>query len=193
MRRKEKEVRDIAAIESVIRNSLVCRLGLARNNQPYVVPLCFGYSGNTLYFHSSPRGKKIDMLKTNGDVCFEFDIDHEVVQDVKPCKWTMNYRSVIGYGRATLVEDLAEKKKGLDIIITHAPPRHIHDGEDQCHRGFECFLNLIERYAPRYFIHGHMHFNYTENAQRITVVNKTKVINSYGHYLFEINVDPLVQ
>lgn len=119
MRRKEKEVRDIAAIESVIRNSLVCRLGLARNNQPYVVPLCFGYSGNTLYFHSSPKGKKIDMLKTNGDVCFEFDIDHEVVQDVKPCKWTMNYRSVIGYGRATLVEDLAEKRKGLDIIMQH--------------------------------------------------------------------------
>lgn len=85
------------------------------------------------------------------------------------------------------------RRKGADIIITHAPPRHIHDGEDQCHRGFECFLNLIERYAPRYFIHGHMHFNYTENAQRMTVVNKTKVINSYGHYLFEISVDPLVQ
>ncbi len=80
--------------------------------------------------------------------------------------------------------------KGVDIIITHAPPRHIHDLEDQCHRGFECFRDLIDRYAPRYFIHGHMHFNYTQDARRMTVVNNTKVINSYGYYIFEINGDP---
>ena len=78
------------------------------------------------------------------------------------------------------------RQKGVDIVITHAPPRHIHDWEDQCHRGFECFRQLIDRYAPRYFIHGHMHFNYTSRTQRMTVVNKTKVINSYGHYIFEI-------
>jgi Icc-related predicted phosphoesterase len=78
---------------------------------------------------------------------------------------------------------------GPDIIITHAPPRHIHDAEDQCHRGFECFRHLIDRYAPRYFIHGHMHFSYTTQAQRMTVVNETKVINSYGYFLFEIDDD----
>lgn len=76
--------------------------------------------------------------------------------------------------------------KGIDIIITHAPPRHIHDGKDQCHMGFESFRHLIDRYEPLYFIHGHMHFNYTAQAQRMTVVNKTKVINTYGYYLFEI-------
>ena len=85
------------------------------------------------------------------------------------------------------------RKKGLDIIITHAPPRHIHDGEDQCHRGFECFRDLIKKYAPRYFIHGHIHFNTTDQAQRMTVVNQTKVINSYGYYLFEINADERIQ
>jgi Icc-related predicted phosphoesterase len=80
--------------------------------------------------------------------------------------------------------------KGLDIIITHAPPRHIHDADDQCHRGFESFRDLIDRYSPRYFIHGHMHFNYTEDARRMTFVNTTKVINSYGHYVFEISNEP---
>ena len=80
--------------------------------------------------------------------------------------------------------------KGLDIIITHAPPRHIHDADDQCHRGFESFRDLIDRYSPRYFIHGHMHFNYTEDARRMTLVNTTKVINSYGYYVFEISDDP---
>ncbi len=79
------------------------------------------------------------------------------------------------------------RQKGVDIIITHAPPRHIHDGEDQCHRGFECFRQLIDRYTPQYFIHGHMHFNYTTPEQRITVVKKTKVVNSYGYYIFKID------
>jgi Icc-related predicted phosphoesterase len=83
--------------------------------------------------------------------------------------------------------------KGLDIIITHAPPRHIHDAEDQCHRGFESFRDLIDRYSPRYFIHGHMHFNYTEDARRMTLVNSTKVINSYGYYVFEISHDPHIE
>lgn len=78
-------------------------------------------------------------------------------------------------------------QKGVDIIITHAPPRHIHDGEDLCHKGFKCFRGLIDRYAPSYFIHGHMHFNYTHDAQRMTKLNETKVINSYGHYIFEID------
>jgi len=49
--------------------------------------------------------------------------------------------------------------------------------------------HLIDRYAPRYFIHGHMHFSYTTQAQRMTVVNETKVINSDGYFLFEIDDD----
>ena len=78
------------------------------------------------------------------------------------------------------------RHKGVDIIITHAPPRHIHDAEDPCHRGFECFRHLIEKYAPQFFIHGHMHFNYTIQKRRLTQIDNTKVINSYGHYIFEI-------
>ena len=76
--------------------------------------------------------------------------------------------------------------KGVDIIITHAPPRHIHDAEDPCHRGFECFRHLIDKYAPRFFVHGHMHLNYTLNKERITQIDATKVINSYGHFIFEV-------
>lgn len=78
------------------------------------------------------------------------------------------------------------RHKGVDIVITHAPPRHIHDGEDLCHRGFNSFRRLIKKYHPRYFIHGHMHFNYTADPQRITEIDQTKVVNTYGHFLFEI-------
>jgi nitroimidazol reductase NimA-like FMN-containing flavoprotein (pyridoxamine 5'-phosphate oxidase superfamily) len=117
MRRNDKEIHDRDAVEAIIRDSLVCRLALSDENRPYVVPLCFGYRDNALYFHSSPEGKKIEILRKNGNVCFEFDIDQEVVQDEKPCKWTMNYRSVIGFGKGSLFENLEEKKKGLDVIM----------------------------------------------------------------------------
>ena len=119
MRRKDREITDLALIEDVIRNSLVCRLGMSRNDQPYVVPLCFAYSDNTLYFHSAGEGLKLEILQQNPNVCVEFDIDHEVVQDEKPCKWGMKYRSVIGFGKGSLVENLEEKKKGLDAIMQH--------------------------------------------------------------------------
>lgn len=78
-------------------------------------------------------------------------------------------------------------RKGVDIVITHAPPRRIHDAEDLCHRGFRSFRQLIERYAPTYFIHGHIHAAFSDPAERITLVNQTKVVNSYGHFIFEID------
>jgi uncharacterized protein len=80
-------------------------------------------------------------------------------------------------------------QKGIDIIITHAPPRYIHDAEDLCHRGFKSFRWLIDHYCPNYFIHGHIHAEFSDPAERITKINKTKVVNTYGYYLFEINTD----
>ena len=77
--------------------------------------------------------------------------------------------------------------KGVDILITHAPPRHIHDAEDRCHRGFNVFLKFIDKKRPRYLIHGHIHKHFDSVAERITVVNQTKVINTYGYHILEIN------
>jgi len=75
---------------------------------------------------------------------------------------------------------------GVDLVITHAPPRHIHDAQDPCHRGFECFGRLIEKYQPQYFIHGHIHKLFDDPADRVTVVGKTKVVNTYGYNILEI-------
>ena len=85
----------------------------------YVVPLCFAYSDNTLYFHSAREGLKLEIVQQNPSVCVEFDIDQELIQGDKPCKWAMKYRSVIGFGKASFVEDLEEKRKGLDAIMKH--------------------------------------------------------------------------
>lgn len=77
-------------------------------------------------------------------------------------------------------------KGAPDIIVTHASPRHIHDEEDPCHKGFRCFNTLIQKYSPSHFIHGHIHRLFENDEDRISTVNTTKVINSYGYYVFEI-------
>jgi len=123
MRRSEKEITDESAMEAIIHASLVCRLALSDGNQPYIVPLCFGYQDRTLYFHSALEGKKIDILKKNNRICFEFDVNSEIIKAEKACKWGMKYQSVIGFGKAVLVENIAEKKKALNIIMNHYSDR----------------------------------------------------------------------
>ena len=119
MRRKDKEITDTAQIENIIRRSMVCRLAMADKNRPYIVPLCFGYKDHTLYFHTAGHGKKLDMLKKNNFVCFEFDIDSEPIKSDKACEWGMKYKSVIGFGTASFIEDLELKRKALNIIMQH--------------------------------------------------------------------------
>jgi uncharacterized protein len=117
MRRKEKEIKDIGAIEEILRRATVCRLGLCEDNLPYVVPVCYGYKDNALYIHCGPEGKKLEMLRKNNNVCFEVDIDHEIVKGEQACKWGFNYKSVIGFGKVVFVEDVVSKRKALDVIM----------------------------------------------------------------------------
>ena len=117
MRRNEREIKDITSIEEIIRKAQVCRLALSENDRPYIVPLCFGYKHNTLYFHTARKGKKLDILSKNNKVCFEIDTDHELVKGKKACNCSMKYRSVIGFGKADLVEDIELKRKALNIIM----------------------------------------------------------------------------
>ena len=119
MQKKEREIQDPSEIEAILDKARVCRLALAEDNRPYVVPLNFGYKDNCLYFHTGKAGKKIDILQRNNRVCFQVDVDLEVVESENPCDWNMNYRSVIGHGRAVFLEDPAEKKHALDIIVEH--------------------------------------------------------------------------
>ena len=119
MRRKDKEVTDKKIIESIILRSSVCRIALSLNDHPYIVPVCFGYRDNILYFHSSGEGRKLDILKKNNRVCVEFDIDHEVVTSGNPCDWTMRYRSAVCYGKVSFIEEEDGKRQALGIIMEH--------------------------------------------------------------------------
>ncbi|MBN1977940.1 MAG: pyridoxamine 5'-phosphate oxidase family protein [Anaerolineae bacterium] len=110
---------DRGVLESIIRQAAVCRIGLCDGGQPYVVPVCFGYEDGVLYFHSSVTGRKVDALRRNNAVCVEFDVDQEIVKAECACKWGIKYRSVIGFGEASFVEEVEEKRRALDIIMRH--------------------------------------------------------------------------
>lgn len=109
---------DIGEIEKVIQKAIVCQIGLADGDQPYVVPVCFGYERGKIYFHSRPKGRKIDTIKKNAKVCFAMAVDLELVKSDDPCDWAMKYRSVIGFGRATILDDAAEKSHGLNLVMS---------------------------------------------------------------------------
>lgn len=74
----------------------------------------------------------------------------------------------------------------LDILITHAPPKDIHDKPDLCHRGFRAFVTFMERFRPRYLIHGHVHV-YSPHEVTESVYRDTTVINAYGYRTLEIS------
>jgi len=119
MRKKDKEITDIKEIERIIKKATCCRIGLVDGDEPYVVPVCFGYERKVLYFHGALEGRKVELIKKNNQICFEIDTDVEVVKSEKPCGWTMKYRSVIGVGRAYILESDEEKCHGLRLIMKH--------------------------------------------------------------------------
>jgi nitroimidazol reductase NimA-like FMN-containing flavoprotein (pyridoxamine 5'-phosphate oxidase superfamily) len=117
MRRKDREITDRSSIDQIIRRCLVCRLAVCDDGQPYVIPLTFGYDGHCLYFHSATAGKKLDILKRNNHVGFEFDILHKITKAASLCHWGATYESVVGSGMAEIVESHQDKVTALRWII----------------------------------------------------------------------------
>ncbi len=116
MRRKEKEIKEI---EQIFKEAHTCRLGLFDGKIPYIVPMNFGYRDDILYFHSALSGRKIDILNRNPDVCFEIDIPGEPVTSENACNWSMPFKSIIGEGRVSFIDDKKEKADALNIIMGH--------------------------------------------------------------------------
>lgn len=78
------------------------------------------------------------------------------------------------------------RRKGLDILVTHAPPRGLGDANDPAHWGFEAFLPLLEKRKPRYLLHGHVHVRYGHQLPRIRVYQDTTLVNACERYVLEI-------
>ncbi|MEN6293848.1 MAG: pyridoxamine 5'-phosphate oxidase family protein [Methanobacterium sp.] len=117
MRRSDKEIKDKNCIEWILKKAKVCRIALCDKNKPYIVPMNFGFDDNYIYLHSAREGRKIDLIKENNNICFEADIETEIVTADNACNWGMKYYSVIGSGKAHFIEDKNEKRNALNVIM----------------------------------------------------------------------------
>ena len=123
MRRNEKEITQRQEIDLVIHDCDVIHLALALHNEPYVVPLNFGYDGRWIYIHTAREGRKIDFIETNPRVCFALERRVRVMpHDTRPCKWSCAFESVIGNGVIAELQDLEQKINGLNQIMKHYSP-----------------------------------------------------------------------
>jgi uncharacterized protein len=120
MRRKDREIQDRTAIDEIISKAEVCRLGLSRDNHPYIVPVSFGYDENHIYFHSAEKGLKIDYMLANPQVCFEMEQDVQIVPHAEQaCKWGHAYTSVIGFGTVCEITEMPHKIEAMNHIMRH--------------------------------------------------------------------------
>ena len=122
MRKQDREIKDTQELKEIIQKADVCRIAFAVDGTPYIVTMNYGYSWKDnliLYFHCAKEGKKLELMSQNNMVCFEMDIDHDIVQSENACDWGMKYRSIVGLGLLESITDEEEKKKGLDCIMDH--------------------------------------------------------------------------
>ena len=119
--KREFLVTDSEQISHILDTGKVLHLGLAVNNEPYVVPMNYGYTMEdgklTVYLHSAVRGKKLDMIRANPRVFFEIDCDLMPFEGRVPCQYGLVYSSLMGRGTAVLVDDVEEKKQAMTLLM----------------------------------------------------------------------------
>jgi uncharacterized protein len=107
-------------LDSIIQKCEVCYMGMVdMDNQPYVLPFNYGYKNQTLYLHSAPEGKKIEILKQHNRVCIAFSTDHQLSfqsEDVA-CSYGMKFRSVVAIGNVEFIEEDEKKVEAMNIIM----------------------------------------------------------------------------
>ncbi len=121
MTRRECEVADIKEIQSILDECKVLHLGLVDGDEPYVVPMNYGYTLEdkklTIYLHAAAKGYKLDVMAKNPKVFFEMDCDIIPFEGEKACQYGIAYKSIMGRGLAEFVEDVEEKKKAMTVLM----------------------------------------------------------------------------
>lgn len=120
MRRKDREVTGLENLLAIIRQCQVGHLGMCQEGRPYVLPLNFGAEleegSIVLYFHGAKEGRKLEVLRENPQVCVEFELLHRLLTGPVACAYSCTFESVVGFGRAEILEDHAAKARGLAAI-----------------------------------------------------------------------------
>ena len=121
MTKREFTITDEQQLRSILDSAKVLRLGLAVDNVPYIYPMNYGYRMEegrlTLYLHSAAKGRKLEILRKNPNVCFELDCDYVPFEGRVACQYGLSYSAVSGRGRAVLVEDVEEKMEAMRSLM----------------------------------------------------------------------------
>lgn len=78
------------------------------------------------------------------------------------------------------------RRGGVDIVLAHAPAYQLGDDDDLAHRGFQAFVDLIDRLQPRLFVHGHVHQSYRFDFRRVRERGRTQIVNACGYYIVDL-------
>lgn len=128
MRRQDRLITDPKRINQMLNGCKVCRIALADEQGPYIVPLCFGFEyahpALTLYFHSAKQGRKLSAIAADPQAAFELDNMGSISGGDQPCSFTCEYFSITGAGNARIIDDIEEKQKALMLITEHTSGRH---------------------------------------------------------------------
>ena len=145
-----------------------------------------------LYVHGN-HDDKYDKSPPEGCICIEDRIYNFNGIRILGLGGSYRYKDGVNqYTELQMARRIAKLKlkltinRGFDILVTHSPAYGFHDGEDQCHRGFDSFNRLINTYHPKYFVHGHVHMNYGRQFPRVDEIGDTKVINAFERYILEV-------
>lgn len=119
MRRAEREIHSQDEIRAILARERVARVAFAVADEPYLVPLSYGYDREThaLFFHTATTGRKIQFIERNPRVCFEVEGASRAVPGPAACDWSLDYESVIGTGTLREVRDRDEKEHGLRCLM----------------------------------------------------------------------------
>ena len=119
--KREREITDPKQILQILDKANVLHLGLVDGDEPYVVPMNYGYTMEdgklTMYLHSATRGRKLDLIRANPKVFFSIECDVMPFEGTLPCQYGTVYYSVMGRGIAEIVEDAEEKKSAMSILM----------------------------------------------------------------------------
>ena len=145
-----------------------------------------------LYVHGN-HDDKYDKRPPEGCICIEDRIYNFNGIRILGLGGSYRYKDGVNqYTELQMARRIAKLKlkltinRGFDILVTHSPAYGFHEGEDQCHRGFDSFNRLINTYHPKYFVHGHVHMNYGRQFPRVDEIGDTKVINAFERYILEV-------
>ena len=118
---REKMITDTQEIIKILDSSKIVHLGMVDGDEPYVVPMNYGYTLEngklTLWLHGAKRGRKLDVMRANPKVFFEMECGLLPFDGDIACKYGLSYSSIMGRGLAVIVEDIEEKKAALPFLM----------------------------------------------------------------------------